>query len=243
MPSIKAEALTYDVIRAILDGHKTAIRRPVKFSGHKVSDLLSSKPTRSASYAFSAYNCRTGQKVGVFLKPRHRFGGIIYVRESYAEVSSLSGVCDTDGLVFMSDFSPADLRELKEKGFRWKPPILMPKEYARIFLRVKRVWPEHLNDISENCAIREGIYKYQSRKDGKEEKYTFNSCENNFYPSAVNAFSEFWDSTILSPDLPIFGWSANPMVWAYEFEVISREEALGERRMVIYGKDRPDEAD
>lgn len=230
MPSIKAEALTYDVIRAILDGHKTAIRRPVKFSGHKVSDLLSSKPTRSASYAFSAYNCRTGQKVGVFLKPRHRFGGIIYVRESYAEVSSLSGVCDTDGLVFMSDFSPADLRELKEKGFRWKPPILMPKEYARIFLRVKRVWPEHLNDISENCAIREGIYKYQSRKDGKEEKYTFNSSENNFYPSAVNAFSEFWDSTILSPDLPIFGWSANPMVWAYEFEVISREEALGERR-------------
>lgn len=243
MPSIKAEALTYDVIRAILDGHKTAIRRPVKFSGHKVSDLLSSKPTRSASYAFSAYNCRTGQKVGVFLKPRHRFGGIIYVRESYAEVSSLSGVCDTDGLVFMSDFSPADLRELKEKGFRWKPPILMPKEYARIFLRVKRVWPEHLNDISENCAIREGIYKYQSRMDGKEEKYTFNSSENNFYPSAVNAFSEFWDSTILSPDLPIFGWSANPMVWAYEFEVISKEEALGERRTVIHGKDRPDEAD
>lgn len=229
MPSIKAEALTYDVIRAILDGHKTAIRRPIKCSGHKVSDLLSSKPTRSASYAFSAYNCRTGRKVGVFLKPRHRFGDIIYVRESFAETSSLSNICDTDGPVFMSDFSPADLRELRDKGFRWKPPILMPKEYARIFLRVKRVWPEHLNDISESCAIREGIYAYESRKDGRSKKYTFSSAKENLYPSALNAFSKFWDSTILSPDLPGFGWSADPMVWVYEFEVISREEALGER--------------
>lgn len=229
MPSIKAEALTYDVIRAILDGHKTAIRRPIKCSGHKVSDLLSSKPTRSASYAFSAYNCRTGRKVGVFLKPRHRFGDIIYVRESFAETSSLSNICDTDGPVFMSDFSPADLRELRDKGFRWKPPILMPKEYARIFLRVKRVWPEHLNDISESCAIREGIYAYESCKDGRSKKYTFSSAKENLYPSALNAFSKFWDSTILSPDLPVFGWSADPMVWVYEFEVISREEALGER--------------
>lgn len=213
MPSIKAETLNYAMTRAILDGRKTSIRRPIKCSGHKVSDLLSSKPTRSASYAFSAYNCRTGRKVGVFLKPRHRFGDIIYVRESFAETSSLSDICDTDGPVFMSDFSPADLRELRDKGFRWKPPILMPKEYARIFLRVKRVWPEHLNDISESCAIREGI----------------SSAKENLYPSALNAFSKFWDSTILSPDLPVFGWSADPMVWVYEFEVISREEALGER--------------
>lgn len=229
MPSIKAETLNYAMTRAILDGRKTSIRRPIKFSGHKVSDLLSSKPTRSASYAFSAYNCRTGQKVGVFLKPRHRFGDIIYVREPFAETSSLSDICDTDGPVFMSDFSPTDLRELRDKGFRWKPPILMPKEYARIFLRVKRVWPEHLNDISESCAIREGIYAYESRKDGRSKKYTFSSAKENLYPSALNAFSKFWDSTILSPDLPVFGWSADPMVWVYEFEVISREEALGER--------------
>ena len=116
MPTIKPEFFNYDMTRAILDGRKTATRRIVKAGGHKVEKLLYPEPTRRDAYPFSAYNCRLEKNVGLYLTPRHHHGDIIYVRETFAEVSHLSGISDIDGPVYMADFSPEDLKAFKENG-------------------------------------------------------------------------------------------------------------------------------
>ena len=223
MPAIKPEYFNYDTIRAILDGQKTTARRLVKAGGFKVGELLSQTPTRRGTYAFSAYNCCIEKNVGIYLAPNHPRGGIIYVREAFSEVSALHGVSDTDGPIYMADFSPEDLQDLKEKGFRWKPALHMPKEHARMFLRVTNAWPEHLRDITEKQAMAEGIREYDSG-------FAVSPNAESFYATATEAFAHLWNSTILPPEYPRYGWLANPMVWVYEFDVISREEALAERR-------------
>lgn len=222
MPSIKPEFFNYDMTRALLEGRKTVTRRLIRAPGHKVEDLLSPDPDRGSFYAFSALNCMLEQKTGLWIAPRHLSGDIIYVRESFALASTLPGISDVTGPVYMADFSPKELEELKDKHFRWKPSIHMPKEFARIFLRVTKVWPEHLRDITEQQAILEGISKYDIGPG--ESGYASSPYSEVFHETAINSFAELWNSTVNGPDYPRYGWLANPMVWAYEFQVISRED-------------------
>lgn len=80
----------------------------------------------------------------------------------------------------------------------------MPKEAARIFLRVTDVRVERLKDITTTQAMDEGFTDW-------------------------NDFVKLWDSTIKPEYLPTYGWEANPWVWAIEFERISKEEATNEK--------------
>ncbi len=87
----------------------------------------------------------------------------------------------------------------------WHPSIHMPKEAARIWLKVTEVRAEHLQDITEEQAISEGIFI---------DKYNLD-CGYDY----VSEFAFFlWNSTIKKSDLDVYGWLANPYVWVIEFE-------------------------
>ncbi len=91
----------------------------------------------------------------------------------------------------------------------WRPAIHMPKEAARIFLRVKGVRAERLQEITEDGAVAEGILP----KGG------------NF---AIDDFESLWDSTIKPKDRDKYGWEANPWVWVIEFERVDKPEGWPE---------------
>lgn len=100
-----------------------------------------------------------------------------------------------------------------EKGkspCRWHPSIHMPKEAVRIFLKVKDVRVERLQDITEKQAETEGINGSEALYDG--------------YIDAREKFAELWDSTIKKSDTEKYGWSANPWVWVIEFERCEKPE-------------------
>lgn len=88
-------------------------------------------------------------------------------------------------------------------------PILfstdMPREAARIFLRVTDVRVKRLQDITEEQALSEDARKeYQ-----------------HYYDNVVTArefFSGIWNSTIKPADRARYGCDANPWVWVIEFE-------------------------
>lgn len=102
------------------------------------------------------------------------------------------------------------------KELPWKPSIFMPKEAARIFLRVTDVRVERLQDITEEDAIAEGVEKITLRDNTPCYK-SYGHTQG--YGNAVDSFYSLWES--------IHGesaWKENPWVWAYSFERIERPE-------------------
>lgn len=110
-----------------------------------------------------------------------------------------------------------------ESPLPWIPSIHMPKEAARIFLRVKNVRSERLQEISESDAIAEGIKTIVH--DG-QSIYYFYPCndlrDDSYLDYPITSFYSLWRS--------IYGeesWKQNPLVWVYEFEVIEKPEDFG----------------
>lgn len=121
----------------------------------------------------------------------------------------------------------------------------MPKEAARIFLKVTNVRVERLQDISEDDAIAEGIdrfentlfneTRYKDYTDGKRRDKEFNQYPEtakqigyshfggNPWPDwrdPISSFQTLWQS-INAKKHP---WDSNPWVWVYEFERIEKPE-------------------
>lgn len=94
------------------------------------------------------------------------------------------------------------LSEIRSEG-NWHPSIHMPREAARIFLRVKDVRTERLQDMNEEAAIAEGFADPPAGMD-----------------SPLERFAALWDKTVKRDDLREYGYHANPWVWVIEFERI-----------------------
>lgn len=95
---------------------------------------------------------------------------------------------------------------------KWRPSIHMPKEAARIFLRVTDIRVERLQDITSDQIDREGVEtEYPFVLNGEERRY---------------AFSQLWTSTLKKSDLAHYGWDANLWVWVIEFERYGQKVGL-----------------
>lgn len=92
---------------------------------------------------------------------------------------------------------------------KWRPSIHMPREAARIFLKVKDVRAERLQSITPQEIMAEGLTSAAVHAGDKE--------------IAFKEFKLLWDSTIKQDDLPRYGYDANPWVWVYEFEKMEEQ--------------------
>lgn len=155
-------------------------------------------------------------------KSPYQPGDILYVRETWQFFpcfDCVKSMCDTTPLTYEDSDSvtegcwiyKADYIESDQKRVCWRPSIHMPKEAARIFLRVKDVRAEQLKHIRYFDCLAEGIPYRQMEDD------------------IIRDFAELWASTIKPADRASYGWEANPWVWVIEFEQISRKEAVNER--------------
>jgi hypothetical protein len=189
------------MVQALLSGTKTMTRRIVKM--YATSDA---HPMRqNATWLQENKTC-----------PYGKVGDILWVREGFYKLTSekLNG----------NFFYKADLAT-QGWNFKWKPSIHMPKEACRLFLKVKAVRVERLQDIPRQDCINEGIaYKEENweKLRGLPGSY-FDYGRKTFCPlpsgkiSPSMSFKSLWNS-INGPD----SWSANPWVWVIEFERIAK---------------------
>ena len=84
----------------------------------------------------------------------------------------------------------------------------MPREAARIWLKVTGVNKKRLKDMTLNDLLNEGVVLNPE---------AFNDPDN-AYLQAVNQFRLIWNSTLKKEDIKIYGWDANPYVRVIEFE-------------------------
>lgn len=199
------------MVRAILDCRKSCTRRIIKPQPQGYFEV-SEEPL---------YIYDTDGKQGK-ITPPYQPGDILYVRETFIQAAAHIFWYKADDKPWMS------------KDLLWKPSIHMPKEAARIWLKVTDVRVERLQEITEAQAQAEGIRGYS--KDGNLYKYAVtddwwidfhNKHRKSFFGgtwwqdmprTAKDAFSYLWNSTIKKSDLTCYGWNANPWVWVIEFE-------------------------
>lgn len=179
-----------EMVKAILEGRKTVTRRLVK----------------------NKSNCTVSEP--------YQVNDILYVRETWQSWScaECDGYdCEPDNN-FYGDYctEPKYLYKASHdetyKG--WKPSIHMPKEAARLFLRVTGVRVERLHDMKLVDYLAEGI----SNPCDTCKRFPFDECDTCGREGTIGLrFAALWDSTIKA-DREHYGYTANPYVWVIEFE-------------------------
>lgn len=205
--AIKPILFNTEMVRAILDERKSCTRRLVssrQFLGMLPDKCKNAAPDeflKGKRMMFKPYCDMTdAELIMTAYKAPYEPGNILYVRETWKKAPN--------GYYYYEDWQRNDIADVT----KWKPSIHMPKEAARIWLKVTDVRVERLQDMTSEQISREGVeVEYPHVLNGEEKRY---------------AFSRLWDSTIKKSDLDRYGWNASPWVWVIEFERCEKPEGV-----------------
>lgn len=181
------------MVRAILDGRKTCTRRLVKF--------LPGENPQWTGYIKDKLMLYNGKNEPCIRKAPYQVGDVLYVRETWHSYTKRVGKGENCHLAEFYGYK-ASVANSEDANEPWKPSIHMPKEAARIWLKVTDVRVERLQEITEVQAQAEG-------------------CNSGLLTGACTArgqFEDLWNTTIKKSDLDRYGWDANPWAWVIEFE-------------------------
>lgn len=200
--SVRPILFNTEMVRAILDGRKTQTRRLVREPFYIDDEDMARK-------AGLAIHRGTNITHGMPYHDRpYEPGDNLYVRETW---------CNVNSNIYPAYFYRADNDRPKDFDLTpWHPSIHMPKEAARIWLRVTDVRVERLRDINGHGILSEGI------DNGRCNQSRINQLR--WETNQRMAFEELWDSTIKPADLDRYGWAANPWVWVIAFERCEKPE-------------------
>lgn len=210
--AIKPILFNTEMVRAILDGRKTCTRRLVKpqpdekhtFPLGFVTDSTEKKEVGCFGFGINEY----GGSIK-YVKPLYQPVDILYVRETWHKYIKRVGEGKSCHLAEFYGYK-ASIANSEDADEQWKPSIHMPKEAARIWLKVTNVRVERLQEITSEQIGKEGVeVEYPHVLNGEEKRY---------------AFSALWNSTVKKSDLDRYGWNANPYVWIIEFERCKKPE-------------------
>ena len=220
--AIKPILFNTEMVRAILDGRKTCTRRVIKpqpkarlcytYAGsHKDCIGKWTYPSRGVrEFWGEEYKLPENIKDEELSKrcntPYHT-DDILYVRETWKKAPN--------GYYYYEDWKRNDIAD----ATKWKPSIHMPKEAARIWLKVTDVRVERLQEITVDWCHREGINIETSA-------VTDGETLNRNHDFSLEKFETIWDSTVKKSDLDSYGWDANPYVWVIEFERCEKPEGV-----------------
>lgn len=202
--SAKPILFNTEMVKAILDGRKNQTRRLIKpaIDGETILSFA------RMDGKIALFNVKiTGGSIPFPLRAcKYEAGDLLWVRETWAHVKFGTGDWHYEYRADQEDptkFSNGSFAE-------WRPSIHMPKDAARLFLRVTGIRCERLQDMTAQDSLDEGV-KLHLEGIMKGEP-------------ALAPFARLWDSTLKKGgEIARFGWAANPWVWVIEFE---REEGL-----------------
>jgi len=220
-----------EMVRAILDGRKMQTRRIIK----PQPKTIERDPKKRVPEAFWVDNQR-------WIKPPYQSGDILWMRETWQHFC-LNRNTIPNRFAGHSDYcyrSTVGNDCCGEGGCKkWRPSIHMPREAARLFLTVKNVRVERVQDITPFDCRAEGILFRP-----------FNGAFPHFEEWLIKDYHTLWDS-IYSEPIPLYEdekivsyyscpWEdvqetcifkgkpwviySNPWVWVTEFEMLTAHE-------------------
>lgn len=195
--SVKPILFNTEMVQAILDGRKTVTRRVIKpqpiYNEHEGFEW------RGGAYGLSLPPTLDGAAYNFRCACPYQPGDILYVRETWQYVYDMDDfdqiIEETGRYVYCADnpmpFSYwVDSTTGGHKDYMpWRPSIHMPKEAARIWLKVTDVWLERLQDITKEQAGKEGV-SYATDNSGLMR---------------IAQFIKLWNSTLKGSNLEKYG--------------------------------------
>ena len=225
-----------DMVCAILDGRKAVTRRVIKPQPepsqiYKIGYCTDGYKSDIGKFGFGTNEY--GGKI-LYVKPPFRPGDILYVRETWQVYRTYPSVFGFDvayradnrikSCVFiMKRYEKFAKYEDRRNYPRWIPSQFMPKEAARIWLKVTDVRVERLQDVTPAEVVKEGAYEdcrscLESYGESGTQCCYKQDDECSQCDSVMMEWEKLWDSTIKKPVISRYGWKANPWVWVIEFE-------------------------
>lgn len=183
-----------EMVQAILAGRKTQTRRVSKHQYWSHSEIIDVNRNGIFQKVDRNVSCPYG-------KP----GDLLWVRESFVKFETFNET------LFSYKASPKTNLDVN-----WRPSIHMPKDAARIWLRITNIRVERLKNITEEDAIAEGVENITESKYGFLCKWNDSKTGDTILGTAQTAFSYLWKSINGEQS-----WKENPFVWVVEFEVLS----------------------
>lgn len=205
---VKPILFSSPMVRAIFHNKKSQTRRICKIKIY---------PSRTVKETWDfETKTKSGRNVDIFElnealldDANYKVGDVLWVRETWSQGSFENG--SHTGIRFKADN--------ENHSVKWKPSIFMPREAARIFLKVTKVRVERLQDITEKDAIAEGIEVIGFNDVLNCDVYKNYGNEKFDFLTAVKSFESLWVS--INGE---HSWNKNSFVWVYDFEVIDRPE-------------------
>ncbi len=185
------------LVRATLEGRKTQTRRPIKMPPHGVEPYAPGYADGALwNYSFTEVIARC---------PLGRAGDRLWVRETWAWPGE-------EGFIYRADQWAEDMvskwrADPNYPQVKWSPSIHMPRRACRLVLPLVSVRVQRVQDITEEDARAEGLWRTENGWADGATGYDVTS--------ARAAFRELWAS--------IYGqksWDANPWVWVAEWKEI-----------------------
>ena len=224
---MKPIIMSTEEVRALLDGRKTMLRKPIK-----------PQPDKMAIYAgISCGQARFETDVNFWnmILP-YKPGDVLYVREAWQEVyeteydiynpneplkitdlivgfDNLPKKCAGLSREWSCSSMPARNKYYvyaaskpeytdEKHELKWRPSTQMPREAARLFLRAVSVRVERLKNTPEDDVVREGFC---------DEYYV----KTDIVCPDFDRFKAAWNARNAKRG---YGWDSNPWIWAIEFE-------------------------
>lgn len=224
--AIKAILFDTEMVRAILEGRKSCTRRIVKpqqligMLPDKCKNGAPEKFLKEKKLMFKPYCDMTDiELINTAYKAPYQPGDILYVRETWKKAPN--------GYYYYEDWQRNDISDVT----KWKPSVRMPKEAARIWLKVTNVRVERLQEMNPVDVIKEGAYPdcwdclNTYGESGSQCCYgTEEQCSQ--CDEVMMEWENLWNSTIKKSDLDSYGWNASPWVWVIEFEMCEKPEGV-----------------
>ncbi len=232
--AIKPILFNAEMVRAILDGRKTCTRRICKDANeYTVPDMDFYNADRRT---YAVHNFADKEQMEQLSTVERTCpicpGDILYVRETVWQ--KIGYYLDIDGETkpsWYNEFKYVASDEKPETGWNYswskRPSIHMPKEAARIWLKVTDVRVERLQEINEKQACIEGTDPWdEACYENNGWHPTFSDPDSGGDPNMIEGFHKLWNSTIKKSHLDRYGWDANPYVFVIEFVKIDKPEEI-----------------
>ena len=204
---VKPILFSTPMVQAILAGNKTQTRRVVKPQPayNYPQGYVMSSTDKKTEGCFAFCKVPDDSRIGQLIRPPYKPGDVLWVRETW-RLDNMR-VEDGDGradVVYKAGGTGPRIGGLHgSQTFAWRPSIFMPREAARLHLKVTDLRAERVQDIFKeppgpnNPIVKEG-FSY--------------GCD----------FIATWENLNAKRG---FRWDANPWVWVISFEKTEKPEA------------------